>query len=175
MFATTLIKMCIQKLGVESLNYEPDTIQISFAEEPLIDSDFDKINAISVFLTTTEFQEHWEAFNAICHTLNDIDPNFETLCPLAPQEICWALFELSKNTNEQENFKFSNEVKEYIKKCFEYYGVMFLPTCIKEAIPTFDTTNWNLNIDKETDEAFSQYVQSKWELLKEELLDGNKN
>jgi hypothetical protein len=101
----------------ETLKREIETTQCLVLDDLI----WNKIRAIRAILYTDSFFEYFYIFEKIITTFNNRMPNFSVFTPVSPHELVWGVF-ISKNIRDD---KFSEEVKNYIEKVFEYNGILF--------------------------------------------------
>jgi len=131
----------LNRYGTKIYAWEPETINMD------IEADFgvnpsgevrDKIHGIIAVMCTDRVFHDPLLFGNICHALNDIDPSFEWLSPIEPEEMAWASYEVLLNTHETPS-AFTDEVKAYVRtillengffKCPKELGWCDLPSHI---------------------------------------------
>ena len=104
-FATVLHVICLSAFGEDIYDVDPLEIyarlQDSFGAL-LSETNEQKLQAILLATSTDAFYEDERAFMAVCNTLLNGDPGFESLDDLTVAEIYWALYEVELNHGEEE-------------------------------------------------------------------------
>ena len=119
----------LHRYGTKIYEWEPETINME------IEADFgvnpsgevrDKIHGIIAVMVCDRVFHDPLIFGSICHALNDIDPSFEWLAPVEPEEAAWASYEIMLNTHETPS-AFTSEVKAYIRVILSEHGFFKCP------------------------------------------------
>ena len=112
--ATVLIAVIIDLYGAEVLNYEQITLDLQLKDDlgvelPKINRD--KIQAMTLAMTSDQVQTDWLVFNQVCEALNNDPVNLEILDPITPEQAAWGLTELAL---VEEGFEPDEEVRRYL-------------------------------------------------------------
>jgi len=138
-FATVLNKICLDLFTSEYYNWEPETVEDELKKitEFIADINLDKIQAVSTLVSTEQFYNYYEPFEAICNCFNSEEPRFEVATPLYSVNLCWGLMEASLNDSEEFNKPdpFSPEVKAYIQQIFKKDGLSKVPQFVLDKFP----------------------------------------
>jgi len=126
--AFILHTVCLNKYGIECLDWEPETLWLEIYEDFHIDveeSNKDKLQASITLVKTNVFYEDFQAFEGIGKAFNGQDPDFEYITPLTPEECAWTVKEarLIDSTPEE----FSLEIKAYVREVLREHGLMTAP------------------------------------------------
>mgnify|MGYP003636177434 CR=1 FL=1 len=126
--AFILHALCLNKYGLECLDWEPETLWLEIYEDfhvDVDDSNMDKIQASIALIKTNAFYEDFQAFEGIGKAFNDQDPDFGYITPLTPEECAWAVKEayLIDETPEE----FSLEIKAYVREVLREHGFLSAP------------------------------------------------
>jgi Asp-tRNA(Asn)/Glu-tRNA(Gln) amidotransferase C subunit len=114
-------------------------------------------------------------FGNICHALNDIEPSFEWLSPVEPEEVAWASYEMLLNTHETPS-AFSDEVKAYVRtvlledgyfKCPKELGWCELPSHID--MSKFEITEAAKKIQQVKLERITEYLRLRKKVMLDKL------
>lgn len=120
---------------------------------PISDVNKNKIQALSVSLSTDTPWMDWHIFENVGKSFNGIIPHFGVMHPLSPAEAAFTLSVLDR----LHDFEPSPEVQGYIASCCLYYGLILLPKewfgDIQELV---DKQNQNLDIKKEVKLAWNK-------------------
>lgn len=127
---SALIVGLVDLLGVECLNYEPDTLLHEIHDHwhvlP-IPANMDKIWALATVITTNMFTTNFQAFNHIANALSGAGAHFENFNPADITEIAWALAEVALIDPDEAKKPFNSEIKSYILLKLEDEGLQKLP------------------------------------------------
>jgi hypothetical protein len=144
MLATPLLVMCIDQLGTEFFEWEPETfnteIRTRFGiQMPLVNRD--KVWALVSVLTTDLFYKSLETFIPVCNTLNGSEADFDDYDPVTGEEAAWGIVETSlvdPPETEALGERFSHEIKRYVAMTLQSEGVTTPPTFLKQFVE-YDT------------------------------------
>jgi hypothetical protein len=113
-----------RRYGDKWLLWHTDTLkkELEYEQELALDDlIWNKICAMRAILYSDLFFEYFYVFEKIIVAINNRVPNFSIFTPVSPHELVWGVF-ISKNIRDE---KFSEEVKNYVYKIFEYNGILF--------------------------------------------------
>ena len=136
-FGTTLLICFLDTFGIESLNWEPETIELELeqylsAEVP--SENLDRLQAAMSVLTSNLFFISLEAFNTTCNALNFAVVNGKTFIPADIEDIMWGITEvnllLGANAKSDE---FSRDIQLYVGKILKSEGILDPPTILQFA------------------------------------------
>ena len=120
--ATVLTAMLITKYGEQALDWDPLTIRLEiqddFRVEPA-DEVMNKICAMQLVMTSSDFFERIDTFINVCNTLADGDPFFEVFAPVEPEEIAFAISTVAMN---RDMLPFNHTIKRYVKEVLKSEG-----------------------------------------------------
>jgi len=176
--ATILNAICIKTFGLEYLNWEPETVksELEIFSKEIPDINLDKIQAISTLMTTEQYYRYYEAFECISNTFNNNAPNFDIATPLNPMEVTWSIVEASLNDIEEFEDKeaFYPEVSAYINTVFLYYGLVKVPSVLKNIVTIeYKAPDWfskeQINESLLYDKDITHYVNTRLDQLKKEI------
>jgi len=126
--AFILHTICLNKYGIECLDWEPETLWLEIYEDFHIDveeSNKDKIQASITLVKTNVFYEDFQAFEGIGKAFNGQDPDFVYITPLTPEECAWTVKEASLIDSTPEEF--SLEIKAYVREVLREHGCIIAP------------------------------------------------
>lgn len=118
-FGTTAHVIALATFGEEVYTMDPLELFMNLEETykmELSDEVAEKLQALLLATTTDAFYEDATAFRAICNTLVEGDPGFDSFDNLTVPEIMWAIYEVELNHPGGE---FSKQVQEIIEKEME--------------------------------------------------------
>lgn len=120
--ATVLTAMLITKYGEQALDWDPLTIRLEiqddFHVEPA-DEVMNKICAMQIVMTSSDFFERIDTFINVCNTLADGDPFFEVFTPLESEEIAFAISTVAMN---RDILPFNPTIRRYVKEVLKADG-----------------------------------------------------
>lgn len=146
-FATSLLAIVLDTYGTDALEWEPDTLWMNIAEDfgvVVPDVNRDKIQALTLVLTTNQPLVSVEAFNHVCNVLSGSEANFQTWDPLSPEEALWGIYEMllhigiGREKGEPPP-EFSHEVRRYLGVILTDDGIFDPPDILQ--IAEFDRSN----------------------------------
>ena len=136
-FASTLIILLADILdSMEFLNWEPETVGLEIKDRygiNITENNMDKIQALSLVLTSSMFYNDVDTFIHVCNSLGGEGADFETFDPAEIDEIAWTLTEVLLNDPPEKDspIPFSSEIREYIKLQATHEGFMRLPAMLE--------------------------------------------
>ena len=120
--ATVLNAMLVSKYGEEALDWDPLTIRLEiqddFHVEPAAEV-MNKICAMQVVMTSSDFFERIDAFLNVCNALSEGDPFFEVFAPPETEEIAYALAAVAMN---RDMLPFNPTIRRYVKEALKADG-----------------------------------------------------
>jgi hypothetical protein len=120
--ATVLNAMIISRYGEQALDWDPLTIRLEIQEdfrvEP-VDEVMNKICAMQIVMTSSDFFERIDTFINVCNALADGDPFFEVFTPLEPEEIAFAISTVAMN---RDMLPFNPTIQRYVKEVLKSEG-----------------------------------------------------
>lgn len=136
--ATTLLVLCIDQLGVEFFEWEPETFDTEIKTRFGVDMptvNRDKVWALVTVLTTDLFYHSLETFIPTCNTLNGSEADFDDYDPVTGEEAAWGIAETllvdPPEKGTEPGSRFSHEIKRYVGMTLESEGVTTAPTMLK--------------------------------------------
>jgi len=135
-FASTLIVVLADTFGsVEFLNWEPEAVKMEIKDVFGVNipkNNMDKVQALSLALTTNSFYTELDAFIHICNSLGGEGADFKMFDPAEVDEMSWALTEVIINDPPEDgtDVSFSTDIRKYIQQQAHYEGFMRLPAML---------------------------------------------
>lgn len=126
--ASVLYSIILSIFGSIFHSWDLQTIWMEVQDEfqvDLPDSNKDKLAASLGLLTSNEFYENFQAFEAIGKGLNGQEANFDWITPLTPEEAAWAVAEANVLDSTPEDF--SEEIKAYTRELLREGGLIKSP------------------------------------------------
>lgn len=157
-FATTLVALCIDDYGIEVFSWDAETIDMELKENyPGIPAvNLDKIHAMIVALSTSQFYQDGIVFYHTCMALGNQSVNFDSMIDdLDVEDVAWAVMEigLSDIGNKQAPTpEFSAEVSGLVGAVLKRQGFKTPPSVLQFAIIPSE----GQVLDQETDQAQMQ-------------------
>lgn len=134
-FGSTLLIACIDDFGLECLQWEPETLEITLREK-YGDIDIDSLQrvlaAMSV-LTSNMFTQDVSALCMICTALDFERTASDMFVPAGLDEIMWGLTEARVLLGGIDDKEFSEEVRLYVAKLLDDEGLKRPPSTLKFA------------------------------------------
>ena len=181
-FATTLVALCIDDYGIAVFDWDPESIDMELKESyPTIPAvNLDKIHAMIVALTTSQFYQDALVFYHTAMALSDNPVNFDSVIDdLAVEEMAWALMEigLSDIGNKQSPTpEFSAEVSGLAGAVLKQQGFRAPPPILQFAImPSQNqvldqaTDQMQMERDERAKSALEEFLGEQAKLLGAEL------
>ena len=119
---TVLNAMLISKYGEQALDWDPLTIRMEITDDFRVspaDAVMNKICAMQIVMTSSDFFERIDAFVNVCNALSEGDPFFEVFTPLEPEEIAYAISTVAMNRDMR---PFNPTIKRYVKEVLKAEG-----------------------------------------------------
>lgn len=158
-----LLAVVKSKYNDEWVRWLPETLWEAIRSDfgPVSDVTKNKLQAISVALSTDAPWQDWTTFENCGRAFNDSIPVFGQIQPLSPVETAFNV-QLLRKLNV---FDFSDEVLGYIAAVCLYNGIVYAPKeWFNKAQVFIDAQNKNLELKKE--------VEAAWKAIrKQELYD----
>jgi hypothetical protein len=157
--------------GPEIYEWDPLTVYLELKADynaEVAPEVLDRISAMQVVMLSDAFFTKLEAFLAICNTLADGSPFFQTFNPVTVEEAAWAITEISLN---RELLPFSYAIKRYLKTILaqDGYTDSTMPEIFKEVLsdPTPDRKDVLALLDNDSDNriAVEGYIDAQLEVL----------
>lgn len=123
-------------LGPDWAEWDPDTLWLeianAFGTRPS-DPVRDKLNALRIVLTTSNFWNEYLVFEKVVIAFNDrmVDPEYIQVC--RPEELAYGL----EAAHQVLDKKFSNEVVMYVRGCCEQAGLIAYHRTFRFAEPVY--------------------------------------
>ena len=137
LFCSAAVALMVDKLGAESMNWEPETLEAEFRTMGINPGDdlMDRLHAGATILTTNQFHTDFGAFCALCATLNRGKPSFDRLEPPSLDDVAWACAEsrLLEGTEVFDSQGFSEDISNYVGQLLSDSGVTKPPDILKFA------------------------------------------
>jgi hypothetical protein len=159
MLATPLLVVCMDQLGTEFFEWEPDTftaeLQMRFGVDvPTVNRD--KIWALVTVLTTDLFYKSLETFIPICNSLAGSEADFDDYDPVTGEEAAWGIVETGLVDPPDEGSitgdRFSHEIKRYVGMTLQSEGVTTPPTLLKPFVESDNDPEEEVGINIGPDE-----------------------
>jgi len=135
-----LDRTLIDKYGVEWLDWEPETITQSIRQDwntQISRINMDKIMASKLLHVSDEFWRHWEVFQKVVLSFNNITPLFDRVQEVTVAQIVHALNQVGEIRKEE----FQDEVLYYIATMAKEEGFIWLPSPLEPAQKHLDELN----------------------------------
>lgn len=136
-FGTSLLICMIDTFGLESLNWEPETIEMElekYVGKDVPSENLDRLQAAMSVLTSNLFFVSLEAFNVTCNALNFSVVNGTTFIPADIEDIMWGITEVNLLIGADANKnEFSRDIQLYVGKVLESEGVLDPPSILQFA------------------------------------------
>lgn len=131
-YATTLVALLVDNCGAESLNWEPEIIVTEMRDRfdaKIPQDNLDKIQALSLVLTTNQFYSSLGAFMNVCNALGGDGVAFDQFDPADVMEMCWAVTEVLLNQPADQPLVdlFNGDIKAYAGVQAKLEGFHTLP------------------------------------------------
>ena len=137
--ASILLIMLIDEFGTECLDWEPETLTMEVQDTwgiELSRKNWDKIYALMSVLTSDSFERNVEGFISVCNGVTGAGNDFTVYDPATIEEICLTIGELALlDPPDSGDFKFSEEVKAYIRTRLDYEGFIVPPKLLAQFAP----------------------------------------
>ena len=115
----TVLSICLRQYGDEYFELDSLEVYSRLKEDFLVtlhEALENKLQAITVAMTTTEYETDPSVFDSVVKTLSSGDPDIEDGSDFADMdEILWSDYEISLARPGDENFEFSPAVQAYRK------------------------------------------------------------
>lgn len=138
-FASTLFLMVLTEFGTDCFEWEPETLAIELATN--YDADVpqvnrDKIHSLIQLQISDVVESNLEVFLGVCNALNNSEADFIQLDPPGPEELFWAIFEMSLHSDNPARFiaGLSDEIRRYIGVTLKINGIENPPGLLQIAI-----------------------------------------
>lgn len=134
--STLIVALTDMYNGSEFLNWEPETIRMDVKDAlnvDIPDNNMDKIQALSVALTTDRFFSDIDVFINVCNSLGGEGADFRAFDPAEIDEIAWAVTEILLNIGsvEGEDHPFGEDIIIYIQTQATLEGFKKLPSVLQ--------------------------------------------
>lgn len=188
--ATTLVAIVIDHFDTDALYWEPEVLReelYALAKGSVPEINLDKIQALTVALTSDLPYYDVPSFNAICNAIGGSQDSvaFELFDPPEPEEMAWAVLEIFLNDppmdNEKFGERFSPALRKYIGIVLEENAIIRPPKTLAFAeLPEPDTEllfgddptlyKAYISLQEANKRAVDDYVESRLAQLKAELV-----
>lgn len=164
-FATPIILYLVDQLGIDTLNYEPETVAEYLRNiEPTVDDKMlDRVNAGMGLFTSNLFWTDPIIFGVVCRALNRKSANNG----LEPEldDILWGVHEAQLLLGDPEDTtnRFSESIVSFVHYLFKIHGVYSIP---KSILDWFGDIPYTLPID---DPAIAEARQTESDDIAAEL------
>lgn len=133
-FATTLVTILIDQLGVEALEWHPMSRRMELEDifgvrMPVINGD--KINAAADILLSDSFFKRVPVFVQYCNVLSNSHFSFGIFDPADAEECAWGITEGLLLASPEEEEPFSEEIRYYIGKVLDDEGIKTPPDVLQ--------------------------------------------
>lgn len=167
-FGSALLIACIDDFGMECLQWEPETLEITLREK-YGDIDIDSLQrvlaAISV-LTSNMFTQDVSALCLVCTALDFERTASDMFVPAGLDEIMWGLTEARVLLGGIDDKEFSDEVRLYVAKLLDEEGLKRPPSILKFALKSDETLDLGVLADLPE---LSEMFEEDQEMTKSEL------
>lgn len=129
-FATSLLVGLLDEFGTEMFEWDPDTLRLEIKSEYGADipqSNMDKIQALTMVLTTDLFYRNLEAFMHVANSLGHNGADFQAYDPPDVQEMAWALAETALVDPPDKGTSFGPEIVLYMREKLKAEGFSKAP------------------------------------------------
>lgn len=135
-FATPVVLFLFQDLGMDALNFEPETIgdRLRMIEPDVDQALVDRVNAALGLYTSNLFWTDPITFGMVCRSLNR--RKFALAAEPTIGDICWGVSEAQLLTNdvvdEDAPFAFNESIIKYVKYTLKINAVYSMPSALKQ-------------------------------------------
>jgi len=139
-YSTVIATIMIDNYGPEWLNWEQETINMELEDDFGIKSEGylrDKMQAVSLLLTTNQFYMDFQSFVIICNVFSGTPATWSTFDPATVDECAWGVIEAAfLDAPEKGKFsdQFSEEPKIYVGERLDAEGWGRTPPILSFAI-----------------------------------------
>lgn len=143
MLATPLLVLCMDQLGTDFFEWEPETFDTEIQTRFGVDmptTNRDKIWSLVSVLTTDLFYHSLETFIPVCNALAGSEADFDDYDPVTGEEAAWGLTEtglVDPPESGAPGERFSHEIRRYVGLTLQSEGVTTPPAFLK-AFVEFD-------------------------------------
>lgn len=166
-FATPIVLFLFHDLGMNALNFEPETIGDRLRSiEPGIDRALiDRVNAALGLYTSDLFWTDPVTFGVVCRSLNK--HKFALTSEPSIDDICWGVSEAHLLTNDTidgaQGFVFNESIIKYVKYTLKLNAIYTAPSSIKQY---FGDVSYNFVVD---DPAIAEARQQEFDSVAAKL------
>lgn len=181
-FATTLLVLLIDRFGLETLEWHPETIHMELSDEfhieiPVLNTD--KLNAAIDIATSNSFYKQMHKFIQYCNVLSGSHFHFGVFDPADAMECAWGITEAMLIYPPEEDEPFSEEIRYYIGKVLHDEGIKTPPDVLRIGLwdaeysdmSTTDPEMFQMEFEVQADEAkeITEILRSRLRRLLEEI------